>query len=274
MASKEKLALPELVLRMRSGAPVLTDDALFEACGVRIAFTGREGGVSEGEFSSLNVGDYVGDDIEVVQANRQRVAQALGAGDAQLIVPKQVHGTDGIEISTLADLAHAREAAAVGADMVLVKELDVAALLCCADCLPLILVSPSGAFAVVHAGWRGALAGIAGKAAERLSRFDGTPTEHFNAYIGPHIRQECFETSEDVVASFGERFGTEVVDENRHVSLALVVMRDLERVGVLADRIVDACICTCCDSQRYFSFRAEDGRCGRQAFAAVRARLC
>ncbi|MBQ9043259.1 MAG: laccase domain-containing protein [Eggerthellaceae bacterium] len=249
----------------------LTDEALFDACGVRIAFTGREGGVSTGPYASLNTGDHVEDDLACVARNREIVLEALGFQGAPLVVPKQVHGTSVVKVPAAGDAPQAMEEAAAGADAVVVEAPEVAALLNFADCLPLIIVAPSGRFAVVHAGWRGALAGIAGKAARELAQVEGEGSAAgFNAYIGPHIRSECFETSEDIAAQFADAYGAELLADARHVSLAQAVSTDLARAGLTRERIADAGICTVCNSDRYFSYRAADGVCGRHAAIAIR----
>ena len=73
---------------------MLTDDALFEACGVRIAFTGRDGGASQGPFASLNLGAHVRDNLDHVMENRRLAMQALDAEAVPVVVPNQVHGTE------------------------------------------------------------------------------------------------------------------------------------------------------------------------------------
>lgn len=314
--------------------PVLTDEALFEACGVRIAFTGREGGVSEGPYAKLNCAVHVEDDERAVLRNRQIVLDALGVPNAQLIAPNQVHGTNIVCVgdptdttnntgssaanaassmtsnqvcganaahigdsagmanaagqsaadpatSAAADLivpvagkvlsvSDALEEAAQGADAIIVKVPEVAALLNYADCLSLIIVAPSGSFVVAHAGWRGAIAHIASKAALELAAHTGENPSWFNAYIGPHIRSECFEVSVEVAERFADEFGASVAVGKRHVSLARAVTCDLERVGMSSQRIADCGICTKCNPDQYFSYRATNGRCGRHSAVAVR----
>ena len=283
--------------------PVLTDEALFEACGVRIAFTGREGGVSEGPYAKLNCASHVEDDEQAVLRNRQIVLDALGVPNAQLIVPNQVHGTNVVCVggpddrataagssaasavtSAVANFANsvtskvlsvsdALEEAAEGADAIVVKVPEVAALLNYADCLSLIIVAPSGSFAVVHAGWRGAIVHIASKAALELAAQAGEDPSQFNAYIGPHIRSACFEVSAEVAEQFVAEFGASVVVGERHVSLARAVACDLESAGMSPQRIADCGICTKCNPDRYFSYRATNGHCGRHSAVAVR-RVC
>ena len=247
----------------------ITDEALFETCGVRIAFTSREGGTSTGPYASLNTGDHVEDDLECVLHNRAIVLEAIGFAQAPLIVPNQVHGTDIARVSKASDVPAVAACVKEGIDAVMVETPGVGALLNFADCLPLIVVALDGRFVVAHAGWRGALAGIAGKAVRLLAEC-GQDAGGFNAYIGPHIHSECFETSEEIARQFADAYGSDVLTDSRHISLARAVMVDLVRAGMSQDRIADAGICTVCNSDRYFSYRAAGGVCGRHAAVAIR----
>ncbi len=252
---------------------VLTDAALFEAIGVRIAFTQRgqyEGeGVSTGPFARLNLALHVPDDREAVMQNRSLLIRQLAGSDVPFVIPNQVHGTHVVFVKDASGASAAQKEADLGADAVLVRASRVGALLCFADCLPLILVAPDGSFAVVHAGWRGAVAHIAGKACRALAEKCEMSPATFNAYIGPHIRSECFEVGKEVVGQFANEFGDEVVADDRHVSLACAVSIDLERVGMNYARIADACVCTKCHPDKYFSYRASDGACGRHGAVAI-----
>ena len=279
MAEQVTLPEPSLVAR-RIGArrvPALIDEGLARATGVRIAFTGRAGGVSAPPYDSLNLGSHVGDDPRAVERNRALLLEAAGAAHAQVVVPNQVHGTHGvaIESSDAAAVSRARLEAERGADFLAVAVPDVAALLCFADCTPVVIVSPTGRFAVAHAGWRGALAGIAGKAARALADLDaaeGAGPSGYNAYIGPHIHAECFECGADVVERFRKEFGAAAVPDARHVSLKGAVSADLARAGLAPERIADAGVCTKCHPEKYFSYRASGGACGRMGALAVRLR--
>ena len=80
MVATEQLPIPQMTAR-RFGArclPALTDEALYERTGVRIAFTGREGGVSLAPYASLNLGNHVGDEPEAVERNRALLLEHLG----------------------------------------------------------------------------------------------------------------------------------------------------------------------------------------------------
>lgn len=264
------LPTPSFAVNDFGSLSALTDEALFGACGVRIMFTGRAGGVSEGHYASLNTASHVGDDPARVSTNRRLVLEAADAADVPFIVPNQVHGTSIACVADAGDVARVEERAAEGVDGIVVQVPQVAVLMNFADCLSLIVVSPSGRFAVAHAGWRGAVQGIAGKAVRALAEGDAHPPREYNAYLGPHIRSECFEVGEDVADRFTSAFGGAVATEFRHVSLARAVSADLVRAGVLHERIADSGICTKCHPNRYFSYRATDAACGRHAAFAVR----
>lgn len=212
--------------------------------------------------------------------NRRIVLQALGAPKAHLIVPSQVHGTHvvcvrgaasaGFETDVEGLVSAAQRQASEGADAIVVQSQGVAALLNFADCLPLIIVSPDGSFAVAHAGWRGAVARIASKAVCVLADASSYESSQFNAYIGPHIREECFEVGADVADAFAREFGRDVLADERHVSLARAVASDLVAAGLQPNRIADAFICTKCHPEQYFSYRATNGACGRHSAVAIR----
>lgn len=278
-ASIETLPKPHVSAR-RFGArcvSMLTDDALFEACGIRIAFTGREGGVSEGQYAALNLGTHVDDDPAAVERNRRIVLEALGAPDAALVVPNQVHGDVLVPVPTAdaAALDAARTRAAAGADGIVVHAPQVAALLCFADCVPVIIASPTGRFAVVHAGWRGVMNGIAAAAARALAQADApalgpAAARGYNVYLGPHIHAECFEVSAELAVRFADRFGGACVPEARHVDLHEALAAGLAEAGIDRARIADAGVCTRCHLDRYFSYRATGGACGRHGAVAFR----
>ncbi|WP_080803560.1 polyphenol oxidase family protein [Arabiibacter massiliensis] len=279
MAATDRLPIPHLSAR-RFGArllPALTDDALFEAAGVRVAFTGRAGGESEGPYASLNLGGHVGDDPAAVARNRELLLEALGAAGMPLVVPNQVHGDALAFVDDAAPhaVADAQARAAEGADAVAVSTADVAALLCFADCVPVVIASPTGRFAVAHAGWRGVMNGIAPKAVRALAAADAPElgpdaAACYNVYVGPHIHAECFETGPDVRARFVEGFGAACAPDERHVDLLAALSAGLAAVGVDPARIADAGICTMCAPDDYFSYRASGGVCGRHGAITFR----
>ncbi|NGM18073.1 laccase domain-containing protein [Eggerthellaceae bacterium zg-893] len=254
---------------------MLTDEALSQAVGVRIAFTGRDGGVSEGAFSSLNLGLHVSDDADAVLENRRRVLEALEVPTAACLTCNQVHGTHVVVLDDADDLAAVQREAREGCDGAVVAAANTPALLCFADCAPVIVVSPTGTFSVVHAGWRGAVAGIASKALRAMAQADGWAdaaayARGCNLYIGPHIGVECFECGPDVQQRFLDAFGSACVRADGHVSLMEAIAADACAAGASRERVACANACTRCNDQAYFSYRASGGVCGRHGAVAFR----
>ena len=264
-----------LARQTSDGVTLLTDES--RPGGVTLAFTERTGGVSEAPYASLNLGSRCGDDPARVAENRRRALAALGAEDLldRLVVPRQVHGDHAVIVRS-ADpdaLAAARAEAGSGADAVVCTAPGVPVLMCFADCVPVVLAAP-GAFAVVHSGWRGTIARIAGKAARELARAAGADASELRAYVGPHIRARDYEVSEELAGRFADEFGPSVVS-GRQLDLSRAVLAALAEAGV-PERSVAVCeTSTASSGGRFFSYRAQHGTCGRHgalAFLGERTR--
>lgn len=272
------LPYPKLAKGRFASIEAYSDDALYEATGVRIAFTCRGFGVSDGPYASLNLGSHVNDSLDAVSENRRRVLEAFATPDTPLIVPNQVHGDTVLVLdsSDEAELEVFRKRANEGADGLILKDAQAAAMLCYADCVPVIIVSPSGQFAVVHAGWRGVMNTISVKAALRMAQLDqleygSEAQQKYNVYIGPHIRRECFETSEELHDSFVEKFGSSCDAGYRHIDLSQALTIQLTQAGIDPERICDLGLCTVCNNDEFFSYRAQGGIAGRHGAFAYRA---
>lgn len=233
--------------------------------------TTRHGGVSVAPYQGLDLATHVGDDLPAVQENRALLLAASGAevSAAQIVCPNQVHGSRILEV----DGGHDMEGPHPDADALLCASAGVPVLLCYADCVPLVMVAPGGTFCVVHAGWRGSLAGIAGKAVAALCVRARCAASVVNVYIGAHIRECCYETSETVLDSFVACYGAACAVGNRHLSLSAALRQDLSEAGVVPWRIAEVSACTSCDVDDYFSYRAEGGVCGRHGALAFRSVL-
>ena len=241
--------------------------------GVTFAFTERTGGVSKPPYASLNLGSRCGDDPAAVAENRARALAALGAADIadRLVEPRQVHGDEVVVVSSGEDeaIAAARERARAGADAVVCTAPGVPVLLCFADCVPIVLTAPGG-FAVVHSGWRGTLARIGAKATRALCEATGRAPADVTAYVGPHVSGADYEVSPELLATFEHEFGTMVhaAHTASNLDLSAAIRCALEQAGVRPARIVDTCPSTVSNTDRFYSYRAEGGICGRHAAIA------
>jgi hypothetical protein len=241
-----------------------------------VGFTERTGGVSASPYATLNLAAHVDDDPIAVRENRRRVLSAIGAEAfaGSLTTAEQVHGTT-IARVTLDDAGRGADpldgsGPIPGTDALWTTEPGVPLMLFFADCVPVVLVSESPrAIAVVHAGWRGALAGIVGDTVRALdAALDGAT---ITAYIGPHIGECCYEVDPLLVSQFANMFVT-IPRASDRLDLAAAVAEDLDRAGVSRERQWHLGICTAHNTDRFYSYRAE-GRTGRHcAFALLEPR--
>jgi YfiH family protein len=222
--------------------------------GCEVGFTTRVGGVSEGPYASLNLGRKSGDVVERVDENRRIVCDALGADLEKLALNYQVHSARVLRAAPAMRGEHA--------DGLWTDEPGLPILAMSADCLPIVLARADAgepAVAVLHAGWRGLLEGIAATGAQALG--DGTLT----AAIGPGIGPCCYEVGEEVAAPFRDRFGDDVVREG-NLDLWTSAERALRAAGV--ERVDRFDRCTACEPETFFSHRRDAGRTGRQGVIA------
>lgn len=240
---------------------------------VAFGFTERTGGVSEEPFSSLNLGSHVGDDPFAVEENRRRALDALGVApeDADnLLVPNQVHGDRVVVVEEAgADyLEGVREQLAEGADAVVCCVAHVPVMLCFADCVPVVITCERG-FAIAHSGWKGTYARIAGKTVRELARVTGCAPSEMKAFIGPHILGDEYEVSQDLITTFSLQFDNIGGSGSRLLDLSCAIRQSLEEDGVLPCEIYDPGLSTMRLGDRFFSYRREDGTCGRHAAVGV-----
>lgn len=231
----------------------LHSEGLGSLRGIRHGFFGRKGGVSEGVWSSLNVGLRSGDRPERIAANRTRIAGALGTGPDQLVTARQVHGATAVAVAAPWDNASAPEADALVTDR---PGLVLGVL--AADCGPILLADgDAGVIGAAHAGWKGALGGVVESAVAAMVDLGAAPGR-ITAVLGPCIAQASYEVGPEFVA----RFFAET-NENRaffaphgeraRFDLKGYIGHRLERAGVgRVDLLPDD---TCANDERYFSYR-------------------
>ena len=143
-------------------------------------------------------------------------------------------------------------------------------LLCFADCVPVVLVAPDGSFAVVHSGWRGSIASIAGLGLRELQKATCCSISEINCYIGPHIGSCCYEVADELIMQFVAQFGDACDAGEGHLDLATAVTASLLRAGANEQRIAHSGSCTACHHEEYYSYRADAGITGRHAAFAIR----
>ncbi|MAF46728.1 MAG: peptidoglycan editing factor PgeF [Rhodospirillales bacterium] len=170
--------------------------------GIRHGFFGRDGGVSDGVFASLNCGYGSGDDRERVAENRMRALAGLGLPDAALVTAHQRHTADAIHV----DAAWTHADAPV-ADAMASTTPGIALGVLAADCAPILLAdADAGVIGAAHAGWRGALDGVTDQVVGLMTQL-GARADRITAAIGPTIAQESYEVGPEFKNRFAEDDG-------------------------------------------------------------------
>jgi polyphenol oxidase len=216
----------------------------------RIWFFTRLGGTSAEPYESLNVSRKVGDDPAAVERNLARLREAMGGRPTAWV--RQVAGDCVARVS--------REGFAGEADALLTSKRDLCLTVAVADCVPVALVGECEV-GMVHSGWRGTLSGVAGKTVRAMAEGE------VRAYLGPCIRECCYEVSRELAREFSRRFGSRTVS-GRCLSLPAAIRADLERAGVR--EVHDLGLCTGCRPDLFYSHRKQKPVTGRSLAAVAR----
>ena len=226
--------------------------------------TDRWGGVSEGAYSSLNLGGYCGDDEKAVLLNRKRLCDELHIQLPQLVVPKEVHGDCCVWVTRDSMKSD------VECDALITTERNVCVCVTTADCVPVLLYDVHHTVcAAVHAGWKGVVNCILTKTiAEICDRLHLLPFS-FHVVVNPCISVEKFEVGEEVASQFEELFPLDsscLIDRKNyakpHIDLRRAVALQALSMGVDSKNIQVSNDCTFQDN-RFFSARRDGFATGR-----------
>lgn len=223
--------------------------------GIRHGFFTRQGGVSGGIYSSLNIGLGSDDERSSVLENRDRVAGQLGIGADRLVSPYQIHSADVITVS-----APFAQDADRKADALVTATPGLAIGIATADCGPLLFAdTKAGVIGAAHSGWKGAVTGILQNTVAAMEALGATRT-NITAVLGPTISQGAYEVGPE----FKERFLQEHPDNTRYFKpseraehfmfdLPAFITDELQALGLGA--VADLALCTYADEDRFFSYR-------------------
>lgn len=246
----------------------LTFPLLEKTGAVRHLFSTRIGGVSEGEYASMNFSIARGDREEAVLENYKRIAGILGCDINDMVASHQTHTTN-IRKVTGADRGKgiSRERDYENVDGLMTDEPGIVLVTYYADCVPLYFVDPvHRAIGLAHSGWRGTAERMGECMVRAMQDAFGSRPEELYAAIGPSICRDCYEVSEDVALRFAD-MGEAVVLPGKapgkyQLDLWLANERILEQAGIPGKQIAVTDLCTCHNSEFLFSHRASGGKRG------------
>jgi YfiH family protein len=246
---------------MNAMSPPYKTHKSLELSTIRHGFFGRRGGVSSGPYSSLNAGQGSGDRAPCEAANRARVQAALGA--EHLLSLRQIHSPKAVIIDA------PFPAAPPQADGMVTNHRGIALSALSADCGPILMAEEkAGVIGACHAGWRGALCGIAEATINAMEEI-GARRSEITAVLGPCISQPNYEVGEDFrenLIAEDERYdqffrllplggdpASLGAPRRPHFDLKAFILFRLEQAGL--SRIAAFADCTYAQEKDYFSYR-------------------
>ncbi len=225
--------------------------------------TTRYGGCSGGNYASFNCTHYCGDNPEHVIANKETLCSLLPKCLVKLVVPCQTHSTNVKVIASPSDVEVLENVDALVTSMP-----GYCLCVSTADCIPVLLYDKEKqVVAAIHAGWRGTVECIVGKALQTMRNTYGTDGKDIIACIGPGISLDAFEVGNEVYQAF-KQAGFEMSRISRkedkwHIDLWEANRLQLLEEGVLESNIEVAGICTYQSVEHFFSARRLGIRSGR-----------
>ncbi|MEG2426864.1 MAG: peptidoglycan editing factor PgeF [Clostridium sp.] len=262
--------IPEL--KEQNQVPFLSFPILEHSGLVSHAFSTRLGGVSKGDFQTMNFSFTRGDDRDDVLENYQRMAGALGVERARMVLTYQTHTTNVRRVN--------EEDAGKGilierdyrdVDGLITNIPGITLVTFFADCVPLYFLDPvHKAIGLSHSGWRGTVNRMGKVTIEAMVREFGSCPEDIIACVGPSICQDCYEVGEEVAVEFKNTFDSLYYDDilldkkngKYHLNLWKANEIILREAGIRKENLSITNICTYCNSELLFSHRKSAERRG------------
>lgn len=242
---------------------------------VNHCFSSRLGGVSEGIYSSLNLGFNRGDSDDKVLKNFEIICDAINVNTENLVFSDQIH-EDKIIVVDESNRGQGYKVPSdiVGVDGLITKSKNVALTTFYADCVPLFFLDPvKEVIALSHAGWRGTVHKIGYKTIIKMKELFNCNSKDILVGIGPSIGSCCYEVGEDVKIEFEKILNHDIIekiikkrsDNKWHIDLWTCNEEIIMMAGVPKNNITKTDICTMCNNDSLFSHRASNGKRGSLA---------
>ncbi len=239
---------------------------------IKHGFSTRFGGVSEGVYSSLNLGLKTGDKPNNVKENIKRFASAVGVNHENLVISDQVHGNV-VKVVNNEDSrkGYLKQKDYNGIDGLITNVPDIPLMAIFADCVPIFFVDiVKKVVGIGHAGWKGTKLKIGEKIVQTMADTYDSRIDEIIAVIGPSIGKCCYEVDSGVAEQFDKDFrntSTFIFSEEKKGKYRLDLWEAnrivLNEAGILNKNIIISNLCTGCNSDLFYSYRKENGNTGR-----------
>lgn len=242
-------------------------------------FTTRFGGVSQGDYATLNLNFNRPDPFENVRENYRLLSEDLKIPLDNMVLSHQTH-TNNVMVVTKehGGMGIVRPRTYTNIDGILTNESNLMLVTMYADCVPIYFFDPvKKVIGLSHSGWRGTVKNIGEQTIKKMVSEYGTDPSHIHVSIGPHIRNCCFEVGSEVVKEFLDTFSfassyiKQKSEDKWVIDLEGIIFECLVRQGVDKNRIYGCSICTRCNKDTFFSHRGSGGKTGTgAAFLMIR----
>jgi YfiH family protein len=233
--------------------------------------TDRHGGTSSGNYSTLNLSEYTGDDLHNLKNNFDYLSKRLGKMNLNYIVPHQTHETKVLDINKAFMYLNANDQKQLlnGVDALVTSLPNTCIAVTTADCVPLLFWDETKqVVAVAHAGWRGTCMQIAKNTIQKMQSNYNCNPENIQVYIGPSISPSVYEVGNDVITAFKNNgfLLSDICVPNKEKYLLNLWEANIQvilKMGIDRDKIHCSNICTFTDNENYFSARKLGIQSGR-----------
>lgn len=249
---------------------------------VNHCFSTRVGGVSQGEFESLNLSYSRGDKRENVDENFKRICEANNMDYKKLVFGKQIHDNKVMEVSQKdAGCGVLFRSEIEGFDGFMTNKPETVLVTFHADCVSLFFVDTKNkAIALSHSGWKGTVRKIAKETVRRMIEVYGTNPEDIVAAIGPSIGKCCFQVSLPVAEEFRDSMdfadkyiAADLSEKGKYkIDLWEINKELMIESGIKEENIEITDRCTMCDENLFYSHRKMGDKRGSLAgFISLKA---
>lgn len=261
-----------LTLKEKEGVPFLSFPILEKMGLVSQAFSTRLGGVSKGDFATMNFSFTRGDNREDVLENYRRMAAALGVDLNRMVLTWQTHTTN-VRRVTAEDEGKGvvRDRDYRDVDGLITDIPGITLVTFFADCVPLYFLDPvHRAIGLSHSGWRGTVKRMGQVTVDAMKEAFGSRPEDIIACVGPSICKDCYEVgaevAEEFCGAFDEKYHNEILLKKTDGKYQLDLWKANEIVlteaGIRKENLAVTNICTYCNPDLLFSHRRSAERRG------------
>ena len=232
-------------------------EAMKKTEGIKAFFSTRDNGMSKAPYKGLNVAFHVGDDENNVLMNHQYI-RSFFPNSTKISYMNQIHSNKVCELGMINEIP--------SCDALITDKAKDILMVMVADCIPILFYDTKQyIIAAIHAGRCGTFTNIVSQTLELMASTYYCNTKDIIVSIGPHIKKCCYEVGEEIVVEaknlgldkfivkYGEKF---------HLDMISIILQQLIESGIETEKIEIVDNCTCCESDRFFSYRKE-GKTGR-----------